>query len=102
MHKTVKNRISFVLLALFISMKMLGLHVLTHDSDNEHLVQCKLCEQAVMGNHYQPALLSEALEFKSISSQVPVKKQTFDRYAFTFCDNFNANPIFSRPPPIQA
>lgn len=99
MLKTVKNRISLVLLALFISMKLVGLHVLTHDGDKEHLVQCKLCEQAVMGNLFQPALLAETLGFQSNSSQVLVKKQIVDCYTFIFCDNFTANPIFSRPPP---
>lgn len=102
MHKTVKNRISLVLLTLFISMKMLGLHVIAHDGDKEHFVHCNLCELAVVGDHYNPALLSDTTEFQVLTSQAPVKTQIDDRYAFTFCDNFIANPLFSRPPPFCA
>ncbi|WP_167596567.1 hypothetical protein [Leeuwenhoekiella sp. ZYFB001] len=102
MHKTVKHRISLVLLALFISMKMLGLHVLAHDGDQEHFVHCKLCEHAVVGDHYNPALLSDDTAFQVLTPQAPATIQIVDRYAFTFCDNFIANPLFSRPPPAQA
>ena len=102
MRKNLKNRISLVLLALFISMKLIGLHVLTHDGDSGHVVQCKLCEQAVLGNHYNPALLTDNSEFLVLCAQAPKTAQKLDRYGFTFCDAFTANPLFSRPPPAQA
>lgn len=101
MQKTLENRISLILLTLFISVKMMGLHVFTHDEDHEHPVHCNLCEQVVQGKDYNPALLAPTLQLQSTSSPVSGTINLLDYFAFSFCDDFIANPLFSRPPPAQ-
>ena len=61
-NSRLKNSITYLFLVLFLSMKMAGLHVLSHSDDNEHAISCTICDHAIT-NNLTPVLAAEIQDF---------------------------------------
>lgn len=94
-----KNSITYLFLALFLSMKMAGLHVLSHTNDKDHAVHCTLCDHAIAHN-LTPAILSDiqGIVVKNMEPVPLLEKTGF--YDFLNCGALAQNQLFSRPPPL--
>ncbi|KJD34377.1 hypothetical protein PK35_00800 [Tamlana nanhaiensis] len=96
MKSTFKHRIALMLLILFASIKLTGLHELTH-SDTDHDT-CVVCDIAVAVNVI-PFLPVDGDVFRLEVQQFPNKTQNVETYTFVFVKNNIPNFLFSRPPP---
>ncbi|WP_111307873.1 hypothetical protein [Confluentibacter sediminis] len=94
-----KHSITYLLLVVFISMKMAGLHVLSHTDDKDHALHCVVCDQAITHN-FTPALTPDSQEFViGETTAYLVKKEISKSYGFIISNTLAANQLFSRPPP---
>lgn len=94
-----KNSITYLLLAIFFTMKIAGLHSLTHlDDHNEH-ADCAVCDFITVQNN-TPILsvdfnFTETNRHESIFIQEP-----FTAYNVYFSSIENSVQLFCRPPPL--
>lgn len=93
-----KNRIVYLFLALFVSMQVTGLHVLTHMDDDDGIVHCALCDYTIVNNQ-TPLLSPDTQEFNLGQVVFITKKETTREFHFIYCDTAIPNHLFSRPPP---
>ena len=97
MMARIKYSLSLVFLALFLTTKMGGLHVLTHD-DSELNDDCAICH--VLTTDQQTAVvLPESEEFVPATYYPVLQNQAlFDRTILLQGD-LHSYHLFSRPPP---
>lgn len=96
-----KNSITYLFLVLFLSMKMMGLHVLTHSGDQDHLIHCVICDHAIVSNH-TPVVPADLQDFTFESVEILVHNETIiTSYDFFSCDTITPDQLFSRPPPTS-
>lgn len=93
-----KNIVVFVLLLLFISMKSIGLHVLTHDDDHNHSDYCLVCDYAITHN-FTPVLPTSEQTITFHCLFIPSEIGTVAGYHFIHNTSDIPNYLFSRPPP---
>lgn len=93
-----KNSITYLLLALFISMKMTGLHVLSH-TDDDHSLQCTICDYAITHN-LTPVLTPDSHDFPKENNEYFISRDIFKSYSFIIEGNISTDQLFSRPPPF--
>tara|TARA_R110002049_G_scaffold3514_2_gene26324 strand:+ start:3763 stop:4071 length:309 start_codon:yes stop_codon:yes gene_type:complete len=97
-NSRLKNTISIFFLALFLSMKMAGLHVLAHTDDKEHALHCYICDHAVSHN-LTPAISADTPEYRIENPEsIPQIEKSVD-YDFVVSNTIDADQLFSRPPP---
>ncbi len=93
-----KNSITYLLLVLFLSMKIAGLHVLLHSDDKDNVIHCTVCDHAITHNLI-PALTPDlnGLTINNIKtiSQIEITKN----YSFIISGAIASDQLFSRPPP---
>ena len=94
-----KNSITYLFLVLFLSMKMAGLHALSHTDDKEHSLYCAVCDNAIV-NNLTPIISSDGpdLEFKNI--EFFIQKEVITNYKSIISKNTFPRELFSRPPPF--
>ncbi|MCK0148070.1 hypothetical protein MWU78_20660 [Arenibacter sp. F26102] len=97
-NSRLKNSISILLLALFISMKMAGLHVLSHTDDKEHALHCYICDNAVSHN-LSPAISADIPEYGIKNTESILQIEKSENYAFVVSSTIARDQLFSRPPP---
>ena len=93
-----KNSISYLFIALLLSLKIAGLHVLSHSDDNDHALHCAICDHALV-NGMTPALASDIQDFKIENTEPVVRGEIIENYSFVISSNIASNQLFSRPPP---
>ncbi|AYN66502.1 hypothetical protein D1013_03440 [Euzebyella marina] len=94
-----KNCISYLLLLLFLSVKMAGLHVLSHSDDNDHALQCAVCDHTTAHNLI-PALTPDLVSVTLKNLEGITNDEVKVLYAFISNRNLDSNQLFSRPPPF--
>ena len=95
-----KNSITFLFLALFISMKMAGVHAFFHtDEEDDHATTCVVCEYTIAHN-LTPILYTPVQEYKIEPLELHVYKQVFVYHHFNVTSSIAVNQLFSRPPPF--
>ncbi|MCK0192066.1 hypothetical protein [Arenibacter sp. F20364] len=99
-NSRLKNSISILFLALFLSMKMAGLHVLSHTDDKEHALHCYICDHAVSHN-LTPAISTDIPDYgiKNTESLPQIEKS--DNYDSVVSNTIAPDQLFSRPPPTS-
>ncbi len=97
----IRNSIAYLFLALFLSMKLLGLHSLTHENDKEHDEHCVICDQAII-NNLTPILTSnlQSIEIKSV--ELDINTEIIKKYNFIIISGICLDKLLSRPPPLLA
>lgn len=88
----------YLFLSLFIGIKMAGLHVLTHDDDQEHLSHCITCELVVL-NNYTPVTPIEAADISITQVDCFVPKVKIAPSERLIDQTVSPDQLFSRPPP---
>lgn len=95
----IKCSITYLFLALFVSMQVAGLHVLTHIDENDGIVHCTLCDYTIVNNQ-TPLLPPDTQEFNLEQVVFVIKKEATGEFHFVYCDTALPNHLFSRPPPV--
>ncbi len=80
-------------------MKMIGLHALSHDDDNNHAVHCSICDNATIHN-LAPALTPDTQEFLIENTELVINQSITRHYSFETSSTIASNQLFSRPPPF--
>ncbi len=93
-----KNIVALLLFALFISMKLMGLHELTHSDDDNHPEYCYVCDFA-KANDTIPVLLSPVTEFQIVAVSPTIEVQQSIEFQSIVCTEDIPTYLFSRPPP---
>lgn len=94
-----KNSITCLFLVLFISMKMAGLHVLSHTNDKDHAIHCTICDHAITHN-LTPALTPDLQDFTIENTEPIVQREIIKNYNFIISSTIATDQLFSRPPPF--
>ncbi|PXX26327.1 hypothetical protein [Arenibacter sp. ARW7G5Y1] len=97
-NSRLKNSISILFLALFLSMKMAGLHVLSHTDDKEHALHCYICDHAV-SNNLTPAISADIPEYGIKNTESIPQLENSEHYDFVVSSTIATDQLFSRPPP---
>ncbi|SIS81547.1 hypothetical protein SAMN05421766_104117 [Zobellia uliginosa] len=96
----VKHISSYFLLVLFLSVKMAGLHVLSHSEDKDHAVYCTVCDLTTAHN-LVPAIAPDVADFK-VDNFEEIPLQGSDTiYTFVVSGTLDSDQLFSRPPPFR-
>lgn len=93
-----KNSITYLFLVIFLSMKTAGLHALSHSNDKDHLVECAICDHAIVHN-LTPVLTPDSQDFTIEDTEYIVQKEITKNYKFII-SNTASSQLFSRPPPF--
>lgn len=92
-----KNSISFLILALFLATKLIGLHMLTHDdSGNED--RCVVCYNIAAESH-TPAVPDDPEKLLFTTIEIVSQNEVVTGYDFQVSTNTCPRFFFSRPPP---
>jgi len=93
-----KSSITSLFLLLFLSMKMVGFHVLLHTDDKDHALHCSVCDHAIAHN-LTPAISPDLQDFKFENPEFIVRKESIKNYHFITLSKLALGQLFSRPPP---
>jgi len=94
-----KNITAYIFLALFLLIKMGGLHLLTHDNNQEHKTHCEICDLAIV-NNFTPIVPSGQEDFTFTSVEFVVRNEIANYYVFFRYNPIASGQLFSRPPPF--
>lgn len=97
-NNRLKNSIIYLFLALFLSMKMAGLHVLSHTDDNDHALQCTICDYAITLD-LTPVLTPDSQNFSIENNESIAQREIIKNYSFVISSTIASDQLFSRPPP---
>lgn len=92
-----KKHIASFLLIFFISIKLIGLHALTHHHDDEHHEDCDICEFVFISNT-TPVLTNATVLFEPLI-QHSYNQQLFYEYSYFYTKIHTSGTLFGRPPP---
>ncbi|REH50518.1 hypothetical protein C7448_104130 [Tenacibaculum gallaicum] len=93
-----KNSIAYLFLVLFLSMKVGGLHVLSHTDDKDHTSHCTICDHAVASD-LTPLVTPDTLDFSVENNEYVVLREVIKDYNFIISGIITTGELFSRPPP---
>lgn len=93
-----RNSIAYLFLVLFLSMKMVGLHVLSHTNDNHHALHCTVCDHAIAHN-LTPAITPDLQDFNIETTDFFVRTELIKSYDYIISSTIATDQLFSRPPP---
>lgn len=93
-----KNYITYIFIVIFLSLKVAGLHLLTHDDDGiEH---CEICDLVSITN-FTPAAVSDNTQSNVCSTfEFYTQKNVIRHYNFVYSSDIHITNLFSRPPPF--
>jgi len=94
-----KDIITYLFLVLVLSMKMAGLHMLSHSDDQDHTLHCTVCDHVITHN-LLPALTPSENEITFEQVDIIVKKETIENYNSIVLHTISTSQLFSRPPPF--
>ncbi|WP_335967082.1 hypothetical protein [Galbibacter sp. PAP.153] len=100
MKNGLKHSITYLFLALFLTVKLAGLHVILHSDDKDHLAHCIVCDHAI-ANEHTPVLPAQTQEITFENIEVFVERPIIQGHYFHYCSQGIPNQLFSRPPPIS-
>ena len=93
-----KNSITYLFLALFLSMKMASFHVITHAEDKEHALHCTICDHIITNS--TPVVAADVTEFTFENTEFAIPNQVTNHYSFEISSGIASGQLFSRPPPF--
>lgn len=84
---------------LFLATKLLGLHVLTHESNQLAADQCEICH--IITADLQHASISAGADtsFQPTNALI-LQKEISTAYAYQYASDTCTSVLFSRPPPF--
>jgi len=94
-----KKNITYLFLVLFLSMKMTGLHAMSHIDEKEHAVQCIICDHTIVDN-LTPTITPDLVRLEINAVAFVIQKEITTLYNCVFSRNIFLRELFSRPPPF--
>ncbi len=94
-----KNYITYTFVAIFFSLKVANLHVLTH-SDNDDVEHCEVCN-VVSINNLTPVINDTAQGYIGNNYEFYFKREVIRYYNFVYRTTTSITKLFSRPPPFS-
>lgn len=94
-----KNYIAYTFVAIFLSLKVAGLHVLTHD-DNDAAEHCEVCN-LVSTNNFVPIINDTTEDYVGKNYEFCFQREVISHYNFIYSTTTNITSLFSRPPPFS-
>lgn len=91
-----KAHISLLLLTIFLSIRLVGLHELTH-SEDELSEECELCE-VVISSNTTAFFSNENFDFEE-QIALNFEDEIFYEYKSQFVQSKITSTLFGRPPP---
>jgi len=95
-----KNNITYFFIILFLSLKMIGLHALTHDEDKDQELHCEVCDYATIHN-VTPTLTPKAQESYIENTELAIVRDNLIDYCFVTPNTITSSQLFCRPPPFS-
>ena len=94
-----KHRISFLLLSLFLVMKLGSLHLLVHEDDLQQQDDCPICQVVI--NQAAIPVLPEAEQPAVVTPFSPtmLQQEATPYTCCTFQDRLLTRHLYGRPPP---
>ncbi|PKB44205.1 hypothetical protein AX016_2420 [Cellulophaga sp. RHA19] len=93
-----KNSITYLLLALFFTMKIAGLHSITHLDNHDEHTDCAICDYITVQNN--TPILSVNFTFTEVCKLKPILAQKITKgYNVYFSNPDSSVQLFCRPPP---
>ncbi|TXE11932.1 hypothetical protein FUA26_07660 [Seonamhaeicola algicola] len=93
------RKIALCLMALFLSLKVLGLHVLSHSCDDDKDLNCVVCD-VVISEGVKPLLAPQETNYTFEITVFSIEKQLPIASVINIIKAIETNQLFSRPPPI--
>ena len=84
---------------LFLATKLLGLHVLTHESDQSATDQCEICH-IITADLQHAALSADTNTSFQPTNTLILQKEISTVYAYQRISDTCSSVLFSRPPPF--
>lgn len=94
-----KNSITYLFLAIFLSTKLASFHVINHAEDKEHALHCTICDHIVTTNS-TPVVVADVAEFTFENKEFYFPIQPKNHYSFEISGEIASDQLFSRPPPV--
>lgn len=94
-----KNYIAYTFVAIFLSLKVAGMHVFTHD-DNDAVEHCEVCN-LVSTNNLTPIINDTAQDYVGNNYEFCLQRKVISHYHFDYSTATNITSLFSRPPPFS-
>ncbi len=95
----IKNSVTFFFVALFLTMKIAGLHVLLHTDDKDHTIHCVICDHTIT-NNLTPIISSDLQSVTIENTEFIVQREVIKNYSFIISSTITSDQLFSRPPPF--
>ncbi|QXP79579.1 MULTISPECIES: hypothetical protein [Winogradskyella] len=95
-----KNSITYFFIILFLSIKLIGIHALTHEDDKDDATHCVVCDNATIHN-LTPAFILEPQEFSIENTELIINRSTIKHFSFVTSNTIASNQLFGRPPPYS-
>ncbi|MBW8244219.1 hypothetical protein K1F50_15530 [Muricauda oceani] len=93
-----KISISILFLAIFLTLKIAGLHSFAHLGDGDHPQQCDVCDM-VVASQCLPIASFQSEEITFYNGDFLIVKTNPEVYCFVPVNKISVNLLFSRPPP---
>ncbi|RPD99958.1 hypothetical protein EGM88_01455 [Aureibaculum marinum] len=93
-----KNSITYLFLVLFLSMKLIGLHTLSHSDDKDHSLDCTICDH-IISHNLTPVITTDIDDYEIENVEFVVQKEINNNYCFIASSSIESDQLFSRPPP---
>jgi len=84
---------------LFLATKLLGLHVLAHESEQTSVDQCEICHVITADLQHSAQAEEPASDFQPLPN-FNLNNEVLITYAFPHSDDALGYNLFSRPPPM--
>ena len=95
----IKQNITYLLLVLFLSMKMTGLHAFSHTDDDTEHDTCAICDHAIAHN-LTPTISPSTDDFHIKNNVFAIEIEKTNNYRFIAQNTIIVSELFSRPPPL--
>lgn len=95
----IKQNITYLLLVLFLMMKIAGLHELSHCDDDKDHDTCAICDHTIV-NQVTPTISPVIVDFKIENISFFLKKEITYNYNYTLPNAIITGALCSRPPPF--
>ena len=94
------SHISYLLLVLFLAMKLTGIHTVSHTDDANENDSCSICYYAA-GQNLVPIIAADTYDAPEANFSLVIERRIINNYNYFPLKSFIPRASFSRPPPFK-
>lgn len=98
-NSRLKNRVTYLFIFFFLSLKIVGLHGLSHIDDKDNTINCIVLDY-VIANNLTPVLNATLQDFEVENAQFIFHQEVYKSYNYITSNSVTVDQLFSRPPPF--